>query len=68
MRWCCTTALRDSGWWDRRSEVRIGMVLGVGAEWMEIWEADALAGGRRVCQPELDRESLIDARLVASWA
>src|SRR5262245_46558774 len=26
--WCCTSALRDSGWWDRRSEIRLGIVLG----------------------------------------
>ena len=59
MRWCCTGALRDAGWWERRSEVRIGLVLGVGAEWLEYWEADALAGGRHVWQPELDTESMI---------
>ena len=59
MRWCCTEALRDSGWWDRRGAVRIGVVLGVGAEWLEHWETDALAGGRRVCQPEGDAESMI---------
>jgi 3-oxoacyl-[acyl-carrier-protein] synthase II len=59
MRWCCTAALHDADWWERRSEVRIGMVLGIGAEWLEFWEADALAGGRRVFQPELDSESMI---------
>jgi 3-oxoacyl-[acyl-carrier-protein] synthase II len=59
MRWCCTAALRDSGWWERREEVRIGLVLGVGAEWLELWEADALAGGCRVWQPEGDTESMI---------
>jgi 3-oxoacyl-[acyl-carrier-protein] synthase II len=59
MRWCCMGALRDSGWWERRREVRIGVALGVGAEWLEVWEADALAGGRRVWQPELDIESMI---------
>jgi 3-oxoacyl-[acyl-carrier-protein] synthase II len=59
MRWCCMGALRDSGWWERRREVRIGVALGVGAEWLEVWEADALAGGHRVWQPELDIESMI---------
>lgn len=59
MRWCCTAALRDAGWWERRRELRIGMVLGVGAEWLEFWEADASAGGCRVCQPERDSESMI---------
>jgi 3-oxoacyl-[acyl-carrier-protein] synthase II len=57
--WCCVTALRDSGWWERRAEVRLGLVLGTGAEWLAIWEADALAGGRRVFQPERDTESLV---------
>ncbi len=59
MHWCCTAALKDADWWDRRSEVRIGVVLGVGAEWLEFWESDSLAGGRRVCQPERDTESMI---------
>jgi 3-oxoacyl-[acyl-carrier-protein] synthase II len=59
MRWCCTEALRDAGWWQRRSELRIGVVLGVGAEWLEFWETDAASGGRRVFQPERDSESMI---------
>src|SRR5438552_10304659 len=25
--WCCINALHDSGWWDRRQEVRVGLVL-----------------------------------------
>jgi 3-oxoacyl-[acyl-carrier-protein] synthase II len=60
MRWCCANALRDSGWWERRSEVRIGLALGAGAEWLEVWETDALSGGRRVWEPERDTESMID--------
>jgi 3-oxoacyl-[acyl-carrier-protein] synthase II len=40
--WCCEAALRDSGWWDGRDSVRIGLVLGVGAEWLVRWEAQAL--------------------------
>jgi 3-oxoacyl-[acyl-carrier-protein] synthase II len=58
--WCCDSALRDSGWWERRSEVRIGLVLGTGAEWFIIWEADALAGGRRVYTPSQDPDSMVD--------
>jgi 3-oxoacyl-[acyl-carrier-protein] synthase II len=60
MRWCCVWALRDSGWWERRHEVRVGVVLGMGAEWLELWETDALAGGRLIWQPERDRESMIN--------
>jgi 3-oxoacyl-[acyl-carrier-protein] synthase II len=46
VRWCCAAALRDSGWWERRGDVRVGLVLGTGAEWLLNWEADAYAGGR----------------------
>jgi 3-oxoacyl-[acyl-carrier-protein] synthase II len=59
MRWCCTEALRDAGWWERRGEVRVGLALGVGAEWLEVWETDALAGGRRIWEPGQDAESMI---------
>jgi 3-oxoacyl-[acyl-carrier-protein] synthase II len=59
MLWCCSAALRDAGWWPRRDQVRIGLILGVGAEWLITWEADTLAGGSRVRQPGGDRESLI---------
>ncbi len=58
--WCCVSALRDSGWWDRRADVRLGLVLGTGAEWFILWEADALAGGRRVYTPSQDPDSMVD--------
>jgi 3-oxoacyl-[acyl-carrier-protein] synthase II len=57
--WCCVSALHDAGWWERRSEVRVGMVLGIGAEWLILWEADALRGGRRVYRPEDDTQSIV---------
>lgn len=56
--WCCVGALRDSGWYARRSEVRLGLVLGIGAEWFVTWEMDNRAGGQRVAHPEQDHESL----------
>jgi 3-oxoacyl-[acyl-carrier-protein] synthase II len=59
LRWCCVSALRDSGWWPRRHEVRVGLILGLGAEWLELWESDALAGGRGIWEPERDRESML---------
>jgi 3-oxoacyl-[acyl-carrier-protein] synthase II len=43
--WSCVAALRDSGWWDRRGEVRVGLVLGLGAEWLISWEGAALPKG-----------------------
>jgi 3-oxoacyl-[acyl-carrier-protein] synthase II len=35
------------------------LVLGMGAEWSIIWEADTMRGGNRVNHPEQDQESLI---------
>jgi 3-oxoacyl-[acyl-carrier-protein] synthase II len=59
IRWCCEGALRDSGWWDRRQEARIGLVLGCGAEWLLMWEEDSLAGGRRMFQSQHNQESVL---------
>ncbi len=58
--WCCCSALRDADWWDRRATVRCGMVLGIGAEWFKLWEADSLSGGNRIRQPERDAHSVIE--------
>ena len=41
-----------------RGAVRLGLLLGIGAEWLVTWEADVRKGGRRVHHPEQDRESL----------
>src|SRR4026208_1894241 len=38
--WCAVEALRDSGLWERRSELRIGIVLGIGSEWIWFWGRD----------------------------
>jgi 3-oxoacyl-[acyl-carrier-protein] synthase II len=57
--WCCSSALRDAGWWEKRSEVRLGIVLGVGAECLAVWEHDGLRGGNRVFQPQRDSESMV---------
>ena len=46
--WCCCEALSSAGYWDERRELRIGLILGLGAEWLLRWEADALEGGRRI--------------------
>jgi 3-oxoacyl-[acyl-carrier-protein] synthase II len=59
-RWCCVSALRDAGLWGAGEAVRVGLVLGVGAEWLEIWEADALTGGRRIWEPGDDGHSLLE--------
>jgi 3-oxoacyl-[acyl-carrier-protein] synthase II len=58
--WSVESALRDSGWWERRHDVRVGLVLGLGAEWLELWEVDRLAGGDRVQTPARDQVSTLD--------
>jgi 3-oxoacyl-[acyl-carrier-protein] synthase II len=57
--WCCTQALVDSGWWERRGEVRLGVVLGMGAEWLLLWESGVEAGGRSYSHPRNDHNSLL---------
>ena len=57
--WCCVKALQDADWWEHRSEVRIGLVLGLGAEWLRVWELDWLAGGDRILTPQADTTSVL---------
>jgi 3-oxoacyl-[acyl-carrier-protein] synthase II len=57
--WCCSAALRDAGWWKRRQSIRLGLVLGLGAEWSITWEADSIRGGNRVSDPKQDSASII---------
>src|SRR5262249_22174559 len=56
---CCSAALRDGGWWDRRQAVRLGLVLGLGAEWLSIWDSDHQRGGRRLLKPEANAEPVV---------
>ncbi len=58
-RWCCIQALRDSGWWDRRGDVRLGLIVGVGGEWLVRWEAEVLAGNRFLYESHEEVDSLI---------
>ena len=58
-RWCCIQALRDSGWWDKRGDLRLGFVLGVGGEWLVRWEAEALAGNRFMYETHEEQESVV---------
>ncbi|MBW3599396.1 MAG: beta-ketoacyl-[acyl-carrier-protein] synthase family protein, partial [Planctomycetes bacterium] len=57
---CCARALRDAAWWDRREETRIGVTLGIGAEWLNAWQSSCLEGGRRLYDPELDQQSTLE--------
>jgi 3-oxoacyl-[acyl-carrier-protein] synthase II len=61
MLWCSTKALLDAGWWDRRHEVRLGLVLGIGAEWLVYWEADALKGGNLMYREQLATPAMVAA-------
>jgi 3-oxoacyl-[acyl-carrier-protein] synthase II len=57
---CCIEALRDAGWWDRRAEVRVAVSMGMGAEWLRVWEESCLEGGRRLYEPALDENNVLD--------
>src|SRR5438309_958594 len=59
--WCATAALCDAGYWDRRSDLRVGLVLGLGAEWPRAWERDRHQGGDQVHAPRGDEQSLVRA-------
>lgn len=59
--WCCSSALKDAGWWEKRQDIRLGLVLGVGAEWLVLWEGDSHQGGNRIYDPRQDKEALVSA-------
>lgn len=58
--WCADSALRDAGLSDGRGGLRVGLILGVGAEWLHLWEADWLAGGRRILDPGRDDDTTVE--------
>lgn len=58
-RLCCIRALRDAGLWERRRELRVGLVLGVGAEWMLQWETDGLGHPAGAWEPGCDPSTLV---------
>jgi 3-oxoacyl-[acyl-carrier-protein] synthase II len=49
--WCGVNALRDADLWTERDSSRIGLLLGVGSEWLIDWEEDARRGGNSVREP-----------------
>ena len=55
---CSISALQDAGWWQRRHETRIGIVLGNAAEWNTHWENDVKQGGKQVFEPQAHLEPL----------
>jgi 3-oxoacyl-[acyl-carrier-protein] synthase II len=58
--WCVESALRDANLWDSYRATCVGLVLGIGAEWMLHWEADSLKGGMRLYNPDQDHDSTIE--------
>lgn len=56
--WTGVNALQDAGYWTRRSDLRIGLVLGIGGEWVLTWEAGMRRGDDRVFDPGRDHTSL----------
>lgn len=56
---CAAQALEHAGLWDVRSVLRIGLVLGLGAEWLHVWELSAFSGGNRIHDPRQDTESVV---------
>jgi len=47
-------AVADAGLGSHREQLRIGLVLGLGAEQLKRWELDFLAGGSQVFEPSHD--------------
>lgn len=43
---CCWSALRDAGLWEERHKLRIGLSIGIAADWGNRWEEDRIAGGK----------------------
>ena len=58
--WCCAEALRDADLWQSRGRLRIGVVMGLGAEMMQNWTADYHRSGTRCLNPKLDDESTLE--------
>jgi 3-oxoacyl-[acyl-carrier-protein] synthase II len=59
-RWCAEAALRDADCWGWHRQARVGLILGLGAEWMQVWEDDHQRGGTRLYDPDQDRDSTIE--------
>ena len=58
--WCCIQALQDAGLWSTRHNLRVGLILGLGAQWIQLWDQDAARGGHLVCDASQRRVGTID--------
>jgi len=57
---CAARALDDAGLAAECGQRRIGIVLGLGAEHLRVWELDMLAGGQRILEPQQDASSAVE--------
>lgn len=57
---CCAQALIDAGLWSERQQLRIGLVLGVAAEWLSRWDWHTRQAGARVAQVSTVHKPLVD--------
>lgn len=57
--WCAVNALRDAGLWDRRRAMRVGLVVGIGAEWLQQWERNTQQGGHAILEPSANGAGLL---------
>ena len=55
--WCGRSALKNARL-DTHG-LRVGLILGMGAEWMQMWEPDRQRGGHRLRDASLDGESVV---------
>lgn len=56
--WCSIAALRDAGLWQDRQSRRVGLVLGVGGEWIVRWTQDAVEKVDSILSPQEDEPGL----------
>ncbi len=54
--WCASNALRDAGLWEDRQSRRIGLVLGVGGEWIVRWTQDVVDNIGSIYSPQFVKD------------
>ena len=59
--WCIRQALVDAGLWNERAELRIGIVGGLGAEWLQVWERDWEIGGDLIHRTDVSPSSQLES-------
>jgi 3-oxoacyl-[acyl-carrier-protein] synthase II len=57
---CCISALKDAELWANRSDLRIGLILGLGAEWQLHWDFDTRRGNNTLFDPTIFERAAVD--------